>query len=243
MTNQHQSEHVAPSKRRGRGCLVWLGGIVAVLLGLMLLGALYESRAEAADVRAYPAPGQMVDVGGYRLHINCTGAGSPTVVVESGWGDMSAAWWWVQPQVAKTTRICTYDRAGMGWSEASPAPRVAREYVKELHTLLANAHEPGPYVLVGHSMGGFTVRVYAHDYPADVVGVVLVDAQDLPAAGGAAPMPAPKPGENSMASLLARIGLVRLLAAPLGSVENLPEGVKQAYTASAVAPRSVQPFT
>jgi pimeloyl-ACP methyl ester carboxylesterase len=209
----------------------------------MLLGALYESRAEAADVRAYPAPGQMVDVGGYHLHIHCTGAGRPTVVIESGWGDMSAAWGWVQPQVAKTTRICTYDRAGMGWSEASPAPRVAREYVQELHTLLANAHEPGPYVLVGHSMGGFTALVYAHDYPADVLGLVLVDAQDLPASDGAAPMPAPKPGAHSMASLLARIGLMRLLAAPLGAVQNLPAGAKQAYTAYAVAPRGVQAFT
>src|SRR5918911_73343 len=237
-----QRQQASPRKRRGRGCLVWFGGIVVGLLGLMLLGALYESRAEAADVRAYPAPGQMVDVGGYHLHINCTGTGSPTVVIESGWGDMSAAWGWVQPEVAKTTRVCTYDRAGMGWSEASPAPRVAREYVKELHTLLANAHETGPYVLVGHSMGGFTVLVYAHDYPADVSGLVLVDSQDLPASDGAAPVPAPKPSENSVTTLLARIGLMRLLAAPLGAVENLPEGVKQAYTAFAVAPRGVQAF-
>ena len=185
----------------------------------------------------------MVDVGGYRLHINCTGSGSPTVVIESGWGDSSASWGWVQPEVAKTTRVCTYDRAGMGWSEASPEPRTAREYAKELHTLLAKANEPGPYVLVGHSMGGFTVLVYAHDYPDEVSGLVLVDAQDLPASDGATPpMPAPKPGENSLPSLLARIGLVRLLADPLGSVQNLPEGDKQAYTASSVAPRGVQTF-
>src|SRR5919199_1158755 len=141
-------------------------GLLGVVVVLGFAGAVYESMAEAADVRAYPPPGQLVDVGGYRLHINCTGEGSPTVVVESGWGDMSAIWGWVQPEVAKTTRVCTYDRAGMGWSEASPEPRVAREYAKELHTLLANAQEPGPYVLVGHSMGGFTVLVYAQDYPA-----------------------------------------------------------------------------
>ena len=234
-------------RRRGRRVLRGIGRTLAALIGLIvvlgLVGAVYESAAEAADVRAYPPPGQMVDVGGYRLHIHCTGAGSPTGVIESGWGDMSAAWGWVQPEVAKTTRVCTYDRAGMGWSEASPEPRVAREYVKELHTLLANAHETGPYVLVGHSMGGFTVLVYAHDYPADVLGLVLVDSQDLPASDGTVPMPAPKPSENSMASLLARIGLVRLLGEPLGSVENLPEGGKQAYTASAVAPRGVQAFT
>ena len=232
---------------RGRQVLRAIGRTLAALVGLIvvlgLVGAIYESAAEAADVRAYPPPGQLVDVGGYRLHINCTGTGSPTVVVESGWGDMSAIWGWVQPEVAKTTRICTYDRAGMGWSEASPEPRVAREYAKELHTLLANANETGPYVLVGHSMGGFTVLVYAHDYPADVLGLVLVDSQDLPASDGAAPVPAPKPSENSVTTLLARIGLMRLLAAPLGAVENLPEGVKQAYTAYSVAPRGVQAFT
>jgi pimeloyl-ACP methyl ester carboxylesterase len=233
--------------RRGRRLLRAIGRTLAALVGLIvvlgLVGAIYESAAEAADVRAYPPPGQLVDVGGYRLHINCTGEGSPTVVVESGWGDMSAIWGWVQPEVAKTTRICTYDRAGMGWSEASREPRVAREYAKELHTLLANANERGPYVLVGHSMGGFTVLVYAHDYPADVLGLVLVDSQDVPASDGAAPMPAPKPSENSVTTLLARIGLMRLLAAPLGAIENLPEGVKQAYTAFTVAPRGVQAFT
>ena len=130
----------------------------------------------------------------------------------------------MQPELAKTTRICTYDRAGTGWSEASPQPRTAREYAKELHTLLAKANEPGPYVLVGHSMGGFTVIVYAHDYPAKVPGLVLIDAQDLPTSDVATPQPAPKPGGTSLPSLLAGIGLVRLLADPLGSIENLPEG-------------------
>ena len=82
----HHPDQVSPWKRRGRGFLVWLGGIVAVLLGLSLVGAWYESMAAAADVRAYPPPGQMVDVGGYRLHINCVGTGSPTVVIDAGWG-------------------------------------------------------------------------------------------------------------------------------------------------------------
>ncbi|CAG0946276.1 hypothetical protein ANRL1_02884 [Anaerolineae bacterium] len=230
-------------KRQSRGYFRWLGRVVALILGLILAGTIYESVSEAADIRAYPPAGQMVDVGGYRLHLNCTGSGSPTVVIETGWGDSSASWGWVQPEVAKTTRICTYDRAGMGWSEASPQPRTAREYANELHTLLAKANERGPFVLVGHSMGGFTVIVYAHDYPAEVSGLVLVDAQDLPTSDVATPQPAPKPGGTSLPSLLARIGLIRLLADPLGSVENLPEGDKQAYTAFAVAPRGVQTFT
>ncbi len=137
MNDRNQIGKVPASKRRGRGCLMWLGASLATLLGLMLIGYIYEPIAEAADAKAYPPPGQMVDVGGYRLHINCTGEGSPTVVIESGWGDMSASWGWVQPEVAKTTRICTYDRAGMGWSESSPQPRTAREFAKELHTLLS----------------------------------------------------------------------------------------------------------
>ena len=243
MRNQNKTKEEQTPTRRGRKLMIWLGGILAVLLILLLAGWIYEPLAEAADAKAYPPPGQMVDVGGYRLHINCTGKGSPTVVIEAGWGDSSASWGWVQPEVAKTTRICTYDRAGMGWSEASPQPQTAREYAKELHTLLAKANEPGPYVLVGHSMGGYTVIVYAHDYPAEVAGLVLIDAQALPKSDVANPKPAPKPGGPSLPSLMARIGLVRLLADPLGSIQNLPAGDKQAYTAYAVAPRGVQTFT
>jgi pimeloyl-ACP methyl ester carboxylesterase len=243
MNSQNQNGKVISSKSKGRGCLTWLSRIMLLIIGLSIVGYIYEPIVEAAEVKAYPPPGQMVDVGGYRLHINCTGEGSPTVVIESGWGDMSATWGWVQPEIAKTTRVCTYDRAGMGWSESSPQPRNAREYAQELHTLLIKANEPGPYVLVGHSMGGFTVIVYAHDYPDEVSGLVLVDAQDLPASNVATFSPAPKPDGPSIPSFLARIGLVRLLAGPLGSVEELPEGDKQAYTAYAVSVRSVQTFT
>src|SRR5512141_1156465 len=162
MRGQDNPKSAKSPVRRGRKWLLWLGGMLAVLLVLLIAGAVYESLSEAADARAYPPPGKMVDVGGYRLHLNCTGSGSPTVVIDTGWGDASAGWGWVQLEVAKTTRICTYDRAGMGWSEVSPQPRTAREFAKELHTLLANAHEAGPYVLVGHSLAGYTVRVYAH---------------------------------------------------------------------------------
>jgi pimeloyl-ACP methyl ester carboxylesterase len=242
MIDQNQRNNAVTRKHRRRGCLNWLGGIAVLVIALSIFGYFYESWAEARDVKAYPPPGQLVDVGGYRLHINCTGSGSPTVVIESGWGDSSAGWGWVQPEVAKTTRVCTYDRAGMGWSEASPEPRTAREFAKELHTLLEKANEPGPYVLVGHSMGGFTVLVYAHDYPDEVSGLVLVDAQKLPASDAASFNPAPKPGVNPLPSWIARIGLVRLLGGPLGSIKDLPEQEKQAYKAYSVAPRSVQTF-
>jgi pimeloyl-ACP methyl ester carboxylesterase len=228
--------------RRGRKLLIWLGGILAVLLILLLVGWIYEPTVEAAEAKAYPPPGQMVDVGGYRLHIHCTGSGSPTVVIESGWGESSATWGWVQPEVAKITRVCTYDRAGMGWSEPSLYPRTARQFAKELHTLLEKVNEPGPYVLVAHSLGGYTVRVYAYDYPDEVSGLVMIDVQDLPADDGAAPQPAPKPGRNSLPALLARVGLIRLLAGPLGAIQNLPPVEKQAYRASAVTPRYAQTF-
>lgn len=240
MRNQNNIKAERSPTRRGRSIMIRLGGILAGFLILFLIGAIYETLAEAADARAYPPPGQMVDVGGFRLHLNCTGSGSPTVVVDAGQGDWSASWGWVQSEVAKTTRICTYDRAGMGWSEVSLYPRTARQFAKELHTLLGNANEPGPYVLVGHSMGGNTVRVYAHDYPAKVLGVVLVDAQKMPASDAAAPRPAPKPGGSSLPAMLARVGLIRLLAGPLGLNEGMPEMYQQAYLAYTVAPRSVQ---
>jgi pimeloyl-ACP methyl ester carboxylesterase len=131
----------------------------------------------------------------------------------------------------------------MGWSESSPEPRTAREFAKELHTLLGKANEPGPYVLVGHSMGGYTVRVYAHDYPDEVAGVVFIDPQNLSVSVTTTPTPAPKPGEFSLPALMARVGLARLLAGPLGSNENLPEGDKQAYTAYAVTSRDAQTLT
>jgi pimeloyl-ACP methyl ester carboxylesterase len=245
MSSQRQPERVSPPKRRGRGWLTWLGGMVAALLGLMLLGAGYESLAEAADVRANPPPGQMVDVGGFRLHIHCTGTGSPTVVIDAGWGDWSAAWsGWVQPQVAKTTRVCTYDRAGMGYSEAGPLPRTAEHFARELHTVLRQAHIAGPYVLVGHSAGGLTVRVFAHEYAADVAGVVLIESmsprQATPAASATPPQAGSQPAGDWLLTLPARIGVLRVLAGPLDLKAGLSPEVADAYIAFSVTPRSLQ---
>lgn len=232
-------------KRRGRGCLLWFGGFVVVVLGLMLVGALYERSAEAADKQAYPPPGRLIDVGGYRLHINCTGAGSPTVIIEAGLGDWSASWSsWVQPEVAKTTRVCTYDRAGMGYSDAGPLPRTSEQFVKELHTLLQRANIQGPYVLVGHSMGGLPVRLFAHEYASDVAGVVLIDSMNpREAKASAADTPPPSTTRDSSLSILtlpAQIGLVRLLAGPLGMNSGISPEVQPAYTAYSVTPRSFE---
>src|SRR5215213_742837 len=153
--------------------LLWL---VVALVVLAVIGAIYQAIATERDERAYPPPGHLVNVGGYSLHINCVGEGSPTVILESALGAMSAHWVRVQQVVAETTRVCAYDRAGMGWSEPGPEPRDARQISSELHTLLRDADTEGPYVLVGHSYGGLYARMYAARYPNEVAGVVLVDS-------------------------------------------------------------------
>ncbi|HKE59210.1 MAG TPA: alpha/beta hydrolase [Pyrinomonadaceae bacterium] len=132
-----------------------------------------------ASLPPLPAPGKLIDVGGWRLHLNCTGeaqGSQPTVILEAGKGDFSVEWSLVQPQVAKFARVCSYDRAGDGWSELGPHPRTFHQIVYELHTLLEKANVKAPLVLVGHSYGGWLVRLYASTYPADVVGMVLVES-------------------------------------------------------------------
>lgn len=149
-----------------------------VVLVLILIGSGLVAGIKArADLKVkYPPTGEMVDVGGYRLHLYCQGTGSPTVVIEAGQGDFGLSWSLVQPELAQTSHVCVYDRAGLGWSDPSPRPRTLETMVDELYTLLTNAGIPGPYVLVGHSLGGMAVRLYAHHYPQDVAGMVLVDS-------------------------------------------------------------------
>lgn len=155
-----------------------MGGVLLVLLFLVGLVWVLGSRAKARLGAQYLPTGQMVDVGGYRMHINCQGdpAASPTVVMDAGQGEPGLTWASVQPKVAEFTRVCTYDRAGLGWSERSPKPRTPSNIVEELHTLLARAGMEPPYVLVGHSAGGLYARIYAQEHPGEVVGMVLVDA-------------------------------------------------------------------
>jgi pimeloyl-ACP methyl ester carboxylesterase len=152
---------------------VWL---VAGLLALAVIGTIYQAVATEIDQRTYSPPGEMADVGTHSLHINCVGQGSPTVILEAANFGMSAHWVRVQQQLAKTTRVCGYDRAGLGWSEPGPEPRDARQISSELHTLLNGADTEGRYVLAGHSYGGLYARMYAARYSEEVAGVVLVDS-------------------------------------------------------------------
>jgi pimeloyl-ACP methyl ester carboxylesterase len=158
----------------------WLRGIALticmVLFLLALAGASYQAIATRRDARRFPERGQLVDVGGYRLKLNCTGTGSPTVILESGFGDVSIEWGTVQAQIAKFSRVCSYDRAGYGGSDPGPMPRTSLRIATELHALLKNAGEMPPYVLVGSSFGGYNVRVFNGLYPNDVTGIVLADA-------------------------------------------------------------------
>src|SRR5215207_731094 len=166
---------------RGRVWL-WVGRVLVALVGpivlLLLLGVLYQFVATRMAYRNYPAPGEMVSVSGHDMQIYCTGkaGGGPTVVMDAGLGGGLLDWQTVQPKVATFARVCSYDRSGIGWSESGPNPRTSQRIVKELHSLLADAGEEGPYVLVGHSFGGANVQLYASEYPEEVVGMVLADS-------------------------------------------------------------------
>lgn len=163
-----------------RGCLMLVRPALTVLLLLIgigvVAGLVVESAAEASDRQSYTAPGTFYGVDGHQMHIICVGESSPTVILEAGAGHFSATWAWVQANVAESTRVCAYDRAGYGWSESATAPRDAAHIAAELHTLLAMAGEEPPYVMVGHSVGGIYVRVFNAQYPDEVAGMVLVDA-------------------------------------------------------------------
>jgi pimeloyl-ACP methyl ester carboxylesterase len=236
-------------RRIGRPLL----GFVVALLALAVAGAIYQAIATELAERAYPPPGEMVDVGGYRLHINCVGQGSPTVVLDAGLGEMSAQWVRVQQEVSGTTRVCAYDRAGMGWSEMGPEPRDAKQVSSELHTLLSKAGIDGPYVLVGHSFGGLYMQTYAARYPDEVAGVALVDSSTEPDQFSQRPetRESNEPQKQKFAvvlqlaqlgvSLLARLGVVRLLSKLDPASPELPQ--KQRAQIDALTPSTRQVST
>lgn len=154
----------------------WLLSPVLALLLLAAVGGGAATLRTAFAADPPPVPGQLYDVGDHRLHLSCTGSGGPTVVLLGGMGETSAAWGLVQPAVAGTTRVCSYDRAGQAWSDSAPGPQDGVRVAADLHALLTRAGEPGPYVLAGHSVGGTYAMVYAAEHPDDVAGLVLLDS-------------------------------------------------------------------
>lgn len=185
-------------------------GVIGLLIAVIVSGAAYQALGQRSDARRYPAPGKLVDVGGYRLHLYRSGEGTIPVVLEAGVGDGILDWYKVQPQVAKFTQVVSYDRAGAGWSEAGPGPRSSGQIVQELHTLLSRAGISPPYVLVGHSLGGLHMQLYAMRYPEEVAGLVLVDSShaDMANRKEFAPGAFSKP---TLVKVVGTLGIVRLL--------------------------------
>ena len=220
----------------------WLVYPLLAVLALSSIGGGYETVRESIDATAYPAPGQLIDVGGHRLHLNCTGSGSPTVVLEPGHGEVSSALAWIAPAVARNTRVCVYDRAGRGWSEAADGPQDAVQTARDLHTLLDRANVPGPYVLAGHSFGGLYVLTFAATYPDQVAGLVLLDSTS------------PKPGANppinpNSNDLVGRLSTVLPAIAHLGAArligdayDTLPARSRDEARAGVSTARAVQSY-
>jgi pimeloyl-ACP methyl ester carboxylesterase len=210
--------------RWAKRTLIGLCGLAVVAA---LTGSTYQWIATRNDLAANPPPGRLVDVGGHRLHIWCTGSGQPTVILENGLGGSGLGWSFVQPEVAKFTRVCSYDRAGTGHSDSGPSPRTARRIGQELAQLLDRTGVRGPLVLVGASIGGLFVRVFASEHGERVVGLVLVDAshedQEMKV-----PRIAP------FVPLLSATGVFRLLGVSFGGTgESLPPSVQPLARATA----------
>jgi len=152
-----------------------LGLIVGVLAALIVAGMIYQRTASRAASRRFPAPGELIDVGGHRLHVTCSGTGRPPVVFEAGIAASSLSWVAIAPSVARFTRVCTYDRAGLAWSDVPSCPRTFDRIVEEFATVIARVAPGQRCILVGHSFGSFIVRGYAMGHPDAVSGLVLVD--------------------------------------------------------------------
>jgi pimeloyl-ACP methyl ester carboxylesterase len=203
-----------------------IGVVLAGVLTSAATGAAWQAVAGRRDRRRFPPPGELVDVGGHRLHLHVTGepAGAPTVVLEAGMASMSANWAWVQRELAQQLRVVSYDRAGLGWSDRGHGSRDAATSADELHAALRAAHIDPPYVLAGHSYGGLVVRMFTDRYPDEVVGVVLVDSSHP---DQWANIPASREGRtvaigNRLTALLARFGLLRLFRAERPFIAGLP---------------------
>ncbi|MCL4468887.1 MAG: alpha/beta hydrolase [Deltaproteobacteria bacterium] len=150
--------------------------IVYLVSFIVLISGVFLRTCFADEHYKYPPPGRLIKVYGHMMHLYCTGSGSPVVILEAGLSSYSLDWSRVQPEIAKTTEVCSYDRAGYGWSEPGPKPRTAQEIVKELQELLTVAGVKSPYILAGQSLGGIYVQLFALEHPTETAGVVLIDS-------------------------------------------------------------------
>jgi pimeloyl-ACP methyl ester carboxylesterase len=204
--------------------------VVYPLLGvyaLCALGGAYQTIQASIDRRSPVAPGQLIEVGGHRLHLNCVGSGTPAVILESGLGETAAYWTGISTAVARDAKVCVYDRAGRGWSDPVPAPQDGVAVARDLHILLDRGGVPGPLVLVGHSSGAQYVRIFAGRYPEQVAGMVLLDGQPAEALERLPTYPPFYNGLRRVSALLpsvARLGVGRLLF-PAGA-GNLPANAR-----------------
>ena len=217
--------------------LAWLAA--AAVLVAALVGATYQAAAAREDARRFPPSGRLVDVGGgCRLHARCSGNGEPAVVLESGIAASSMSWALVQPRVAEFTRVCSYDRAALGWSDAAGSTVTAADNAEALHAMLRALGIPPPYVLVGHSYGNFVIRLFAARHPHEVAGMVWVDpippsewatptADDLRRLRGAIFL-------SRVGALLAGVGFVRLCLKLLaGGSTAVPRRVSRLFGSEA----------
>lgn len=238
ISTSSQAARTAPARQRTPWARRAGLALLALILALATAGALYQAGASAADRRAFPAPGQLVDVGGFKMHILCSGSatGAPTVILDTLSGGSMLSWAWVQPEVARGARVCSFDRAGYGWSEPDPQPESAARAARNLHALLASAGVPGPYVLVGHSKGGIYARAYAAAYPAEVAGMALIDASTPTQFERHPEWLAQERSFGRMAALfplMARLGLFHLFFARGGEIDfaELPRPAHDALAA------------
>ncbi len=224
-----------PSRSPRERLLGVAGWVAAAVLACVVVagvtGFAYQTAASWRDLRRFPALGRMVDVGGYRLHIVCVGEGDPTVVFDGPVGSSWLGWNQVQPEVARTARVCAYDRAGYGWSDPGPSPRDSGRVAGELHALLHHAGVDPPYVLVGSSIGGLNARLFAARYGTEVAGMVLVDSAHEDQLARLPVSTMPSTGDVLALDLLrlsAHVGVPRLLDMPIGeaSAGTLPAALR-----------------
>ncbi|HMQ33953.1 MAG TPA: alpha/beta hydrolase [Chloroflexaceae bacterium] len=236
MTMRATARRLAGWRSGARKLGLWALALTMAATSVLLVAG---QVAKARTLAPHQPLGELVDIGGYRLHLYCQGSGGPTVILEAGGGETLLDWALTQPVIARQARVCAYDRAGLGWSDPSPRPRTAAAMADELHTLLHRAGIAGPYVLVGHSLGGPLVRQFALAHPQDVVGMVLVDSSTeqqgarFPAAYRKAMAGAPR--MLRLVSLAADAGLLALFPGVFPPLTQLPPDAAGGIQALAIS--------